>query len=135
MYSLKMSVCSVPSSLEISAPWRWAAARYMQNTGAAGPLIVIEVVTSASGMPENSRSMSAAESIATPAVPDFAGGPGIVGVPAHQRRHVEGNREPGAAGVEQHLVALVGLTRAAEPRRTGGSSRRARGTRPGKGRG
>ncbi len=54
MYSLKMSVCRVPSRAEMSAPWRWAAARYMQKTGTAGPLIVIEVVTSASGMPENS---------------------------------------------------------------------------------
>ena len=69
MYSLKMSVCSVPSRAEISAPWRWAAARYMQKTGTAGPLIVIEVVTSASGMPENRMSMSAAESIATPQCP------------------------------------------------------------------
>jgi hypothetical protein len=41
----------------------------MQNTGTAGPLIVIEVVTSASGMPSNSTSMSAAESMATPQCP------------------------------------------------------------------
>ncbi len=53
----------------MSAPWRWAAARYMQKTGTAGPLIVIEVVTSASGMPANRTSMSAAESIATPQCP------------------------------------------------------------------
>ena len=38
----------------------------MQKTGTAGPLIVIEVVTSASGIPANSASMSAAESMATP---------------------------------------------------------------------
>ena len=41
----------------------------MQNTGTAGPEIVIEVVTSPSGMPSNSTSMSAAESIATPQCP------------------------------------------------------------------
>ena len=69
MYSLKMSVCSVPFSVARSAPCRSAAARYMQNTGTAGPLIVIEVVTSASGMPSNSTSMSAAESMATPQWP------------------------------------------------------------------
>ena len=69
MYSLKMSVCSVPFSLPRSAPCRSAAARYMQNTGTAGPLIVIEVVTSASGMPSNRMSMSAAESMATPQCP------------------------------------------------------------------
>ena len=41
----------------------------MQNTGTAGPLIVIDVVTSPSGMPRNSTSMSAAESMATPQWP------------------------------------------------------------------
>ena len=41
----------------------------MQNTGTAGPLIVIEVVTSSSGMSWKSRSMSAAESMATPQWP------------------------------------------------------------------
>ena len=44
MYSLKMSVCRVPLSLPRSTPWRSAATRYMQNTGTAGPLIVIDVV-------------------------------------------------------------------------------------------
>ena len=53
----------------MSAPCRSAAARYMQKTGTAGPLIVIEVVMSASGMPPNKVSMSAAESIATPQWP------------------------------------------------------------------
>ncbi len=66
MYSLKMSVCSVPLSLVMSAPWRSAATRYITKAGTAGPLIVIDVVTSCSGMSLNSRSMSAAESIATP---------------------------------------------------------------------
>ena len=41
----------------------------MQKTGTAGPLIVIDVVTSPSGMSRKSRSMSAAESIATPQCP------------------------------------------------------------------
>ena len=50
----------------MSTPCRSAATRYMQNTGTAGPEIVIDVVTSRSGMSENSTSMSAAESIATP---------------------------------------------------------------------
>ncbi len=69
MYSLKMSVCKVPLRMPMSTPWRSAATRYMQKTGTAGPLIVIEVVTSPSGMPPNSTSMSAAESIATPQCP------------------------------------------------------------------
>ena len=69
MYSLKMSVCRVPLSRQTSTPWRSAATRYMQNTGTAGPEIVIEVVTEPRSMPSNSVSMSAAESIATPQWP------------------------------------------------------------------
>ena len=69
MYSLKMSVCSVPLSLDVSAPCRSAATTYMQNTGTAGPLIVIDVVVAARSMPSNRTSMSAAESIATPQCP------------------------------------------------------------------
>ena len=114
MYSLKMSVCSVPSSAARSTPWRSAATRYMQKTGTAGPLIVIDVVTSPSGMPSNSTSMSAAESIATPQWPDLAERLRVVGVAAHQGRHVEGDRQAAAAGAEDHLVALVGLLRVAE---------------------
>ncbi len=41
----------------------------MQKTGTAGPLIVIDVVTSPRAMSENRTSMSAAESIATPQWP------------------------------------------------------------------
>ena len=69
MYSLKMSVCSVPLRTPRSMPCRSAATRYMQNTGTAGPEIVIEVVTSPSGMSANRVSMSAALSMATPQWP------------------------------------------------------------------
>ncbi len=69
MYSLKMSVWSVPFRTPMSAPCRSAATRYMQNTGTAGPLIVIDVVTWSMGMSANSASMSRAESIATPQCP------------------------------------------------------------------
>ncbi len=41
----------------------------MQNTGTAGPEIVMDVVTCSSGMSRNSTSMSAAESMATPQWP------------------------------------------------------------------
>ena len=41
----------------------------MQNTGTAGPEIVIDVVTSPRSMPSKSTCMSAAESIATPQCP------------------------------------------------------------------
>ena len=41
----------------------------MQNTGTAGPEIVIDVVTWPRSIPSNRVSMSAAESIATPQCP------------------------------------------------------------------
>lgn len=69
MYSLKMSVWSVPLRTPGSTPWRSAATRYMQKTGTAGPLMVMDVVTSPSGMSLNRTSMSAAESMATPQCP------------------------------------------------------------------
>jgi hypothetical protein len=69
MYSLKMSVCNVPSRRDMSAPCRSAATRYMQKIGTAGPEMVMLVVTAARSMPSKRTSMSAAESIATPQWP------------------------------------------------------------------
>ena len=48
------------------------------------------------------------------AVPDLAEAHRVVGVAAHQGRHVERHREAAAAALEDHLVALVGLHRVAE---------------------
>ena len=58
--------------------------------------------------------MSAAESIATPQWPTSPSALRVVGVAAHQRRHVEGDAQPAAAAAEDHLVALVGLLGVAE---------------------
>ena len=63
--------------------------------------MVIDVETSSSGMPSNSVSMSASESMATPLVPDLAQRARVVRVVAHQRREVEGGREAGLAVLEQ----------------------------------
>ena len=49
------------------------------------------------------------------AVADLAEAARVVGVAAHQRRHVEGDGQPAATAAEDHLVALVGLLRVAEP--------------------
>jgi hypothetical protein len=49
------------------------------------------------------------------AVPDLAQGARVVGVAAHERRHVEGDGEPAPAVAEDHLVALVGLLGVPEP--------------------
>jgi hypothetical protein len=70
MYSLRMSFCRVPDTLPaISTPCFSATARYIAKRIGAVELMVIEVVTSPNGMPSNSASMSARESMATPHLP------------------------------------------------------------------
>jgi len=65
-------------------------------------LIVIEVETSPSGIPWKSVSADLAERAR------------VVGVEAHQRRHVEGRREAGLPVLEQVAEPLVRLRRRAE---------------------
>ena len=69
MNSLRMSFCNVPPSRDAGTPCSSATAMYMHRRIAAGELIVIDVVMSARGIPANSVSMSASESIATPQCP------------------------------------------------------------------
>ncbi len=66
MYSFRMSVCSVPSSVDQGTPCFSAAARKKANRIVAGPLIVIDVVMSPRGISSNSASKSCNESVATP---------------------------------------------------------------------
>ena len=58
--------------------------------------------------------MSSSESIATPSRPTSPSRARVVGVVAHQRRHVERRREPRLAVIEQVAEALVRLRRRAE---------------------
>jgi hypothetical protein len=69
MYSLRMSFWIVPPTLWKGTPCFSATARYMAKTIAAGPLIVIDVVTLSSGIPSKRISMSFSESTATPHIP------------------------------------------------------------------
>ena len=69
MYSFKMSFWSVPESCFQSAPCFSATARYIAQMIAAGELMVMEVVTFASGILSKSTSMSASELMATPHLP------------------------------------------------------------------
>ncbi len=69
MNSLRMSVCSVPPRRSIGTPCFSATATYIASSTMAGELTVMEVVTSPSGMPLNSVSISSSESIATPQCP------------------------------------------------------------------
>ncbi len=69
MYSLSTSFWTVPVSAAGSTPCSSPTSWYSSNSIAAGELIVIEVETRSSGIPSNSRRMSASESIATPTLP------------------------------------------------------------------
>ena len=68
--SLRMSFWVVPSSAARGTPRRSAAAMYIAQIGAAGELIVIDVLTRSRGSPSRSTSMSASELTATPHVPN-----------------------------------------------------------------
>jgi hypothetical protein len=67
--SLRMSFCSVPPSSRRAAPARSAAATNIAKIGAAGPLIVIDVVVAAKSMSAYRSAMSSIESTATPQRP------------------------------------------------------------------
>ena len=69
MYSFRMSFWIVPLICSRDTPFFSATAMYMASRTAAGALMVIDVDTLSSGMPSNSVSMSASESIATPTFP------------------------------------------------------------------
>ncbi len=86
MNSLRMSFWIVPDSVCQSAPCFSATTRYIAKIIGAGELIVIDVVMSPSGMPSNSRSMSASDDDADAALPHLAERQLVVGVAAHQRR-------------------------------------------------
>ena len=101
MYSLRMSFCSVPPSFARGMPRRSAAAMNIAQIAAAGPLIVIETVTSSSGTPSSRISMSAQRGHPDAALAELAGGDRFVGVVAHQRRQVEGHAQASLAVGEQ----------------------------------
>src|SRR6202040_2716179 len=69
MYSFRISFWRVPDRRDQSAPCCSATARYMAHTTAAGELMVMETVTSPSGMPRNRISMSSSDEIDAPHLP------------------------------------------------------------------
>jgi hypothetical protein len=87
----------------------------MQKTGTAGPGDRHRGRDVAQRDVGEQRLHVGALSIADPAVPDLAEAVAVVGVAAHQRGHVEGHRQPATPAGQDHLVALVGLHRVAEP--------------------
>ena len=81
---------------------------------AAGALIVIETVTSPRSIPPNSVCHVLQRVDRDALAPDLAERARMVGVVAHQRRHVERRREAGLAVVDQVAEALVRLLGGAE---------------------
>ena len=69
MYSFRMSFWSVPEMTFQSAPCRSATARYIAHKMLAGELIVMDTVTSLSGISRNKISMSSSEEMETPHLP------------------------------------------------------------------
>jgi hypothetical protein len=69
MNSFSMSFCMVPPRRSHATPCLSAMARYMASATDAVQLMVIDVVTSPSGMSANSRSKSSSVEIDTPSLP------------------------------------------------------------------
>src|SRR5574337_388653 len=69
MYSFRISFWTVPPIRSYGTPCFSQTAIYIAHKTEAGELMVMEDVTSPSGMPSNSVSMSASESMATPHLP------------------------------------------------------------------
>jgi hypothetical protein len=69
MYSFSMSAWTVPPSLARATPCFSPTATYMASATIALALMVMEVVTSPSGMPSNSTSKSRSVATETPSFP------------------------------------------------------------------
>ena len=76
--------------------------------------MVMETVTSPSGMPRKRISMSSSEEIGGAALAHLAFAHRVVGVVAHQGGQVEGDRKAGLPLRQQVVVAAVGLLRRGE---------------------
>ena len=96
-----MSFWVVPSRAARGTPLRSAAAMYIAQIGAAGALIVIDVLTRSSGRPVEQQLHVGEAADGDAAGAELALGLRVVGVVAVQRRHVVGDREAGLAGVEE----------------------------------
>ena len=122
MYSLRMSFCIVPDSVAQSAPCCSATTRYIAKIIGAGELIVIDVVTSPSGMPRRALHVGQ-RGDADAALAHLAQRQRMVGVAPHQRRQVERDAQPGSAGVPAAAGSARWCLPASRNRRTGASSR------------
>ena len=95
--SLRMSFWVVPSRRARGTPAFSAATMYIAQIGAAGELMVIEVLTRSSGRPAEQDLHVGQARHGDAARPELALGLGVVGVVAVQGRHVVGDREARSA--------------------------------------
>ena len=115
MNSLRMSVCSVPRQARGGdTPRSSAAATNSASATGAGPEIVIDVETAPRSMPSYRRRTVVGRGDRDALAADLALRQRVVGVVAHQRRHVEGRREARLALREQVAEAGVRVLRRAE---------------------
>ena len=92
-----------------------ATARYMAKRTAAGPLIVMEVVTWSSGNAVEQSLHVGEGGNGDPAISDFAASKRIIRVETHEGRQVEGDAQAGLAVIQQIFEACVRVVRRAEP--------------------
>ena len=86
-----------------------AAAMNIAQIMAAGPLMVMDVVTCSMGMSSKRTSMSARDETATPPLSELADGHGVVVVIAHEGGHVEGSAEARLTLAKEELESSVSL--------------------------
>ena len=97
MYSLRMSFWMVPPSAGRGTPRFSAAAMYMAQMIAAGPLMVIEVVTWSSGMSVEQHLHVGQRGDGHAALAELAQASGASVVVAVEGGHVEGDGQAGLA--------------------------------------
>ena len=114
MYSLKMSVCSVPlsGSTGDALPLGGHQVHAEHRDGGAADRHRRRRLVQRDAVEEHVHVGGGVDGDA--AVADLAERAGVVGVAAHEGGHVEGDRQPAAALGQDHLVALVGLLGVAE---------------------
>ena len=104
----------MPPSLPAECPFSRRRRYIARRAIAAGPLIVIEVVMSRHVDAGKQHFHVRQRVDRHAALADFSQGLRRVGVVAHQRRHVERDRETVLTLLEQEVIAFVGLLGSAE---------------------
>ena len=135
MYSLRMSFWMVPESRFRSQPRSWATATYMASRIQAVGLMVMEtlMLLEVDAVEERLHVVDDVDGDALAS--DLAEAHRVVGVVAHQRRHVEVDADPGLSLGDEVAEPAVGVGAARRTRRSAASSSAVPGTSSGRARG